>query len=259
MRYLAVFTIFVLIACASASVKVFDTPEDQFEYAKKLFDQEKYVQATEAFQTVLYRFYGTSLADSVSYYTGMCYFEQEEYIVAVAEFKRLMINYPNSPLADDAHYMVAKCYFMDSPDNVGLEQDGVKDAIRTIENFFEDFPDSPYRSNARTLLDSCYARLAEKDFRNGEVYYRIGDLRAARIYLEEVVTKYSIPRWVGRALYRLAEIDFKQKDYENAKAKLNNFLNNFPRHEWAERATDKLQEVEKKLEETRLSRDDDTE
>jgi len=239
----------VLLACAPGKVKLFDRPEDQYEYAKMLYVKGNYYLATEAFQTVIFRFHGTSLADSVTFYMGMCYYNQEDYILAVGEFKRLRLNYPNSPLADDAHYMTARSYFLDSPGNVGLEQDGVKDAIREIENFFEDFPNSAFRQNARELLDSCYCRLAHKDYKNGEVYYKIGDYQAARIYLEDVVTKYSCSEWVGKSLYRLGEIDYKEENYKDSRAKFKNFLNAFPEHEWAGRAAKRLEKVEEKLNE----------
>jgi len=249
MRYLIIFLFLVLSACASTSVRVFDTPEDQYEYARGLYDQEKFGSAVEAFQTVIFRFHGTSLADSVTYYMGMCYYNMKDYILAIGEFKRLQINYPSSPLADDADYMVSYCYFFDAPRSIGLEQDGIKDAIRSIQNFFEDFPDSPYRDNARRLLDSCYARQAHKDYKNGDVYYRIGDYRAARIYLEDLVIKHqeTSPGWVSKALFRLAQIDFRENKYEDSKAKYTNFLNTFPEHEWHSKAVKNLEKVEAKL------------
>ena len=247
MKYAITFLMIMLLACASGKVKIFDNPEDQFEYAKMLYEKGDYYLAAEAFQTVIFRFHGTSLADSVTFYMGMCYYNQEDYLLAVGELKRLRLNYPNSPLADDAHYMIAKSYFQDAPNNIGLEQDGIKDAIREIENFFEDFPNSPFHQNARVLLDSCYCREAHKNYQNGEVYYKLGDYRAAKVYLEDVVTKYSCNEWVGKALYRLAEIDCKQENFSESKAKLKNFLNAFPDHEWAGKAAKKLEDVEKKI------------
>ena len=257
MRYLATFLTILIIACAAGNVKVFDTPEDQYEYAKKLYQAEKYDQAIEAFQTVIFRFHGTSLADSVTFYLGMCYFNQDEFILGVGEFRRLMTNYPTSPLADQAHYLIARSYFEDSPNNVGLEQDGVKKAIQTIDNFLEDFPDSPYRPNARTLLDSCHARLAAKDFKNGMVYFKISDFRAARVYFEGVVTTYSIPEWVGKSLFMLAEIDQKQGKYDDAKAKLKNLMTAFPEHEWIEKAKKEYEKVLAKADEQQQSSTDE--
>lgn len=247
MRYVAVFFAIILVACASSNVKVFDTPDDQFEYAKKLYEQGKYADAQQAFQTVIFRFHGTSLSDSVVFYMGMCHYSDKEYVLAVGEFNRLVQNYPTSPLADEAQYMVAKAYFEDAPNNVGLEQDEIKDAIRITQNFLEDYPNSPYRANARILLDSCNARLAEKDYKNGMVYYKIGDRRAARIYFEDVVTSYTVPEWVGKALFMIAEIDLKEKKYDDAEAKLKNFINAFPKHEWIEKAKKKYAEIEQKI------------
>jgi len=256
MKYaIAIFLLLILVilACAPGEVKIYDSPGDQYEYAKKLYEEKEYDMAAEAFQTVIFRFHGTSLADSVTYYVGMCYYSQKDYILAVSEWKRLRSNYPNSPLADDAHYMIAKSYFMDSPKNVGLEQDAIKDAIREVDNFFEDFPNSPYRQNARDLLDSCYGRIAHKDYENGEVYYKLNDYPAAKVYFEEVVTKHSKSKWVGKALFRLAEIDMKQKKYDDSKAKFTNFLNAFPNHEWVEKANKKLKKVEELISEQKSS------
>jgi outer membrane protein assembly factor BamD len=247
MKYAITIFILLLLACASGKVEIYDTPGDQYEYAKKLYAEESYTSAAEAFQTVIFRFHGTSLADSVTYYIGMCYYNQKDYILAVSEYKRLRSNYPNSPLADDAHYMIAKSYFMDSPNNVGLEQDAIKDAIREVDNFFEDFPNSPFRQNARDLLDSCYSRIAHKDYENGEVYFKLSDYRAAKVYFEEVVTKHNKSKWVGKALFRLAEIDMKEKNYDDSKTKFTNFLNAFPDHEWAEKAKNKLNKVQEKI------------
>jgi len=258
MRLFLSFCIMAVLACSTATVKLFDTPEDQFEYARMLYDKGKYTLAAEAFQTVIFRFHGTSLADSVAFYSGMCYYNLKDYIVAIPEFQRLLVNYPSSPLADQAHYLIAKCYFLDAPHDIGLEQDGVDKAITEIENFFEDFPNSGYRQNASDLLDSCYARLAKKDYRNGEVYYKIGDYRAARIYFENVVIKYSLPEWVGKSLYRLAEIDCKEKHYEDARAKLENLINKFPQHEWLAKAKAKLAEVEQKAAELSANKNEKT-
>ncbi len=249
MRYLVILLLLLTLACAAGQVKMFDTDRDQFEYARKLYREGNYTLAAEAFQTVIFRFHGTKLADSVAFYIGMSYFNNEDYILAVGEFKRLIANYPTSPLADQAMLMAGRSYFESAPDNIGLEQDELKDAVRTLENFQEDFPNSAFRQNAREILDSCYGRMAHKDYQNGETYFRIGDLRAARIYFEDVVTTYQIPKWRAKALYRLAEIDIKQKEFSDARDKLKNFLNAFPDHEWAEKARGKLADMEKKINE----------
>ena len=45
----------------------------------------------------------------------------------------------------------------------------------------------------------------------------------------------------------MTEIDCKQENFSESKAKLKNFLNAFPEHEWAGKAAKKLEDVEKKI------------
>jgi outer membrane protein assembly factor BamD (BamD/ComL family) len=139
--------------------------------------------------------------------------------------------------------MIGKCYYLAAPDNVGLDQSETHTAIAELENFIEDFPLSPLIGEAEELLGKCRDQIAEKTYKNGEQYYKMGNHRSARVYLETVVTDYESNEWRGCALYLLASIDEKQEKYEDAATKLNNLLEAFPGHKWEKKARSKLEDV----------------
>lgn len=242
----AAITLF-LIGCSSTTVVRKDNAEDQYEKAMELYNDGKYYQASEAFRLLLFNFSGVGYIDSVQYYLGMCYYNDQDYILAVAEFRRLTRNFPSSPLADDAQLMIGKCYYHSAPENVGLDQSDTYSAINELENFMEDFPKSPLLDEAEELLAECRARIAKKTFKNGEQYFRMGVYESARIYLEQVVTEFDSPEWQGCALYLLACVDEKEEKYEDASAKLQNLLSEFPGHKWQDKAKEKLEDIQSQL------------
>lgn len=241
---LIVILMIVAVGCSRVGNVKRANADDQYAVAKKLYEEEKYYHAAEAFRLLIFNFSGVSYIDSVQYYLGMCYYNDKDYILAVSEFRRLMKNFPYSPLADDAQLKIGECYFKNAPDNVGLDQSDTYAAISELENFIEDYPNSPLIVDAAELLEQCRARIAEKTFRNGEQYFKMGNYRSARIYLEKVVTDFESPEWRGCALYRLAQIDLKQEKYEDAAAKLSNLISTFPGHKWENDARDLLREVQ---------------
>ncbi len=219
------------------------TAEEQYEVAKRLYDNGKYYHASEAFRLVIFNFSGVSYIDTVQYYLGMCYYNDDDYILAVAEFRRLTKSFPYSPLADDGQLMIGRCYLHASPENVGLDQTDTYTAITELENFLEDYPSSPLVPEADSLLAIAQGKIAKKNFKNGEQYYKMGNYASARIYLESVVTDFTSPEWRGCALYLLASIDEKEDKLEDARAKLVNMLQTFPDHKWGKKARSKLNSI----------------
>jgi len=236
-------TLFGIVGCSQIGSTRKSTADEQYEAAKSLYDRGKYYHAAEAFRLLIFNFSGVSYIDTVQNYLGMCYYNDEDYILAVAEFRRLTKSFPNSPLADDAQLMIARCYLKAAPDDVGLDQTDTYTAISELENFVEDYPDSPSIAEATALLEDARGKIAEKTFKSGEQYYKMGNYPSSRIYLESVVTDFTTAEWRGCALYLLAVIDQKEDKPEDARAKLTNLLREFPEHKWADKAKSKLRSL----------------
>lgn len=210
-----------------------------FEVGKRLYEEGKHTRATEYLQAVVFNFPGNSVVDTAQYYLGLNYFSNEDYELAAVEFNRLAINYPSSVFFENAVFMRAVSYYEATPDHYGLDQSDLVTALRQLNEFVIDFPESELVPDARKYISAGRSRLAHKAYEAGLVYERIGAPKAAKIYYQRVVDDYTDTEWAAKATYRLAMMDMRLKNYADARRQFENFAAVFPDHEWAGEAREK--------------------
>lgn len=228
---------FMLGGCAAKRASVESDARGEYDLAMKKYQSQHYDDAILEFQKVLYNYPGLSYVDSVQYWFAMSYYGREDYHLAIPEFRRLITNFPNSELIDDAGFMIGKSYFDAAPKDVGLDQADTDNAIKELTAYLEDYPSSPRRKEGELLLSQAIEKMAEKEFRAGRQYFRMGNLVSARLYLEDVVKEHPEAKCVPEALFLLAKIDEKQKLYGDARDKLTNLIKTFPDSEFAAKAS----------------------
>jgi outer membrane protein assembly factor BamD len=234
------------LGCGPKSPKVVLDAEDQYAVAKREFDQENWDKAAVELQKVVFNYPGAGFIDSAQYLLGMTYFNQEEYPSAIVELNKLQVSYPTSKLADDAAFMVAKSDLEMSP-KAELGQENTQRALDGLRNFLDDYPESDRREEAAELLIKARAKLAEKTYKNGYLYYRLGHYESALLYLEKVLNDYHDTGWVPDAQFQIAEVRYKEKKYDQAKEEYQSFLQDFPDHKLAEKAKKRVKKIESKL------------
>jgi len=243
----AVLIVALIAGCSGVTMKNYPTAEEQYQQSLKEFQKKHYIKAIDGFQKVVYNFSGASMVDSAQYYIAMSQFKQREYYLAAAEFERLVNTYPGSSFVDEAQYMSGLCYFKSAPGNYGLDQTELTKAIGTLEDFITDYPESDAAPEARATIDLARDRLARKHYESGRMYYRLGYYKSASIYFQTVIDDYTDTEWAARSFYYMAEIELKEKHYQDAQTKFNHFLVVYGDHEYAKKAKDKLAEIDKHL------------
>jgi outer membrane protein assembly factor BamD len=237
----------VIAGCAARQALVMTDARTQYESSLALYNQGKYDDAVLELQKLLFNYPGLSYIDSVDYYLGMAYAGQEDYHLGIAEFRHLISNFPSSQLIDDAQYMIGKCYFDAAPKAIGLDQSDTESAVKELTAYLEDYPTSDRLKDAELLLSKAIDKTVEKQFRSGRQYYRMGNRISARLYLEDVIKEYGESRFVPEALFILAKIDQKEEKYVDARDKLNNLINAFPKSEFADKAAKLKPDIEAKI------------
>ncbi len=245
-----------LWGCGGPKMHLVDDPRLLFDQGMNDFQNKKYLSAIEKFQQLVYNFPGAVFVDSAQFFLAQSYFGNDEYELAAVEYNRLVSNYPQSELYDDAQYMTGLCYFKNTPQNYGLDQEDLKLAIAALNNFMLDNPESDLVPDAKDIILKARTRLAHKDYASGVMYTKMYDLKAARIYFQQVIDEYTDTEYAGMALFQLAEIDYKEKDYQSASDRLNHFLNIYENSELAARARDLLEEITLKTAKAQASDDE---
>jgi outer membrane protein assembly factor BamD len=247
-KYITLFTLVLLIAlssCGKKPHKVLSAPE-QFLRAKELYDRGKYYNAQLEFENLIYAYPGNTVIDTAQFYLAMCYYNRKDYGLAAGEFNRLLASYPASAFADDAQYYVGMSHYKMSP-KYSLDQTESYQAIDEFNQLFSNYPGSPLVKEARERVRELENKLAEKAFKAGELYLKMGNYKSALTYFSYVRDNYPATDWAVKSFYYTGEAQFKMEDYKDAKDTFEKFLQGFSGHELADKAENKLKEVNKKI------------
>jgi len=239
-----IFLIF-LGGCASKIALVPRTAEQQFKIAQEKYQQKKYDEAINEFYKLIFSHPGASFIDSAQFYLGLCYYWQEDFSLAIAEFKKLLSSFPTSQLADDVEYYIPLCNYHMSLKSV-LDQENTQLAIEGFRNFLDYYSNSPYVPRAKRYLSKARNKLAEKTYKNGYIYAKLGQYEAALIYLNEVLDKYYDTQWAGKSLFKIAEIHQKRGELSKALERYKELVEKFPQDQKVEETKERIKELEGK-------------
>ncbi len=244
---LGIMALLMISGCTSNKTKMVSTVDEQFLLAKGEYDKGKFFNSIDAFQRVIFNFPGATVVDTAQYYLAHSYYGNKEYELAAVEFNRLLANYPRSAFTDDAQYMVGECYMKNSPKHYSLDQEDLKRSIVAMEDFIIDNPDSPLKADAQASILEARTKLARKEFENGVTYFKIYSYEASRVYFQKVIDEYTDTEYASKALFKIAESFYKQKNYTESKIKFDSFLNLYPDDELIEKTRQYLGKMSDKL------------
>lgn len=136
-------------------------------------------------------------------------------------------------------------------------EDGFYDvAMRYINQFLKDYPQTTKRSEAKLLLGQCYffkgqylkafdtfqtleAQPGYQDailFWLAETYLKGKDYAQAKERYQKILNIYPGSDYAPQAFYALAWIEFETNSFDNAQEKFKSFVSQFPSHQLAEDA-----------------------
>jgi len=221
------------------------TPEEQFIYAKRLFDRKDYYNARIQFTRLVLANPGASIVESAQYYLSETYFKMKEYIVAAAEYEKLIRRMPDSHLIDDARYKIGLCYFELAP-GYGLDQEYTKKAITQFELFLEDYPDSDLVPKVEQKMKECQDKLARKEYKTGELYRKMNYYRAALISYNLVLEEHPESPYVDDALYWKGYSQLRLRQWDGAVESFTLLRQEFPASPYQDEVDRRIAEAREK-------------
>ena len=139
---------------------------------------------------------------------GLAYKDISDYDNAIMMFKDIIDKYPNSELIDKARYQLAKC-----SKEVSLKADYDQTPTVIAREEFEDFikkhPESDLSDEAKGIIDKLKHKEAQNAYNIAEFYENRRVLESAVIYYRDIVQNYPDTEWAQKAMERLSEIEKK--------------------------------------------------
>jgi outer membrane protein assembly factor BamD len=182
----------------------------------------KWSTAVEAFEQFTLQFPTNPRHQEARFRLGEAYIGKKEYITATTELARLATDYPAGNYADDSRLKICEAYYKLSPKSQ-LDQQYTRAAVDHCQALEAYYPNSEYVAQTRRMAQEMINKLADKDYRAGEYYFKRGAVDSAILYYESTLNEFptssSAPRSLLRLFQAYTNLGYKE-EADGAKARL---------------------------------------
>ena len=212
-------------------------PEYKLRMAEQYYVKKKYHFAQAIYEDIMPNFRGTPLFEDIYYKYAYCAYYQKDYLNAENLFKSFLEAFPNSTKAEELDYMRAYCYYKMSP-KVALDQTNTVKAVGMFQTFINTHPNSPRNKEATQIIDICRDKLEEKERLAAQLYYDVGQFRAAGVAYTSLLNNFpdadkadEYKLMVIKSYFKFAELSVEEKKaerFEQVIQECNDFTDRFP-------------------------------
>jgi len=147
-------------------------------------------------------------ADLAKYKAGLCYKDIQDYDSAILMFKDVIDRYPNSSVIDKARFQLAECSKLLTV-KPAYDQTPTNLARKEFEDFLKKHPESDMAHDAKQVVDKLKSREAENAYETGKFYEARRVPKSALIYYKDIVQNYPDTEWAKKAQERIDELEKK--------------------------------------------------
>lgn len=243
-RILTVLTGVLLLSSCSEYQRALKNPDPnyKFEFAKRAFEQKKYVQSYTLLRDVVTQLKGSDRAEESLYLLGLSYFENKEYPEAAEFFKTYYQRYPKGKFTELARYYAGYAYYLDSPEPQ-LDQSETIKAIEELQGFLDYFPRSDKVPLAQNAIFEMQDKLTLKELQNAQLYYNLGtymgnNYESAIITAKNAIKEYPYSKYkeelemlVLKARYQEANLSIDERKADRFRDVIDeyySFIGNYP-------------------------------
>jgi len=233
------FTGILLSSCSKGISKLLKNPDPAYKLrmAEQFFVKKQYTKAQQVYEDVMPYYKASKEFEDIYYKYAYCAYHLGDFMNAENLFKSYLEIFPNSTKAEEVDYMRAYSYYKQSP-KPDLDQTSTIKAMGMMQTFINTHPGSPRNKEATEIIDICRAKLELKDFKSAQLYYDIGQFRAAGVAFTALMNSYpeslrgdEYKLMIIKSYYRFAELSIEEKKVERFEQVINEcyeFTDRFP-------------------------------
>ncbi len=217
------------------------TKSKDYDYKLKMADEYfakgKYKIAQQLYEELFPVFKGTVKFEELYYKDAYCFYYMKEYADAENLFKGFLEVFPNSAKAEEVDYLRSFCFYKQSP-KLELEQVNTVKAMGMMQTFINTHPGSARNKEASDIIDKCRAKLEMKEHRAAELYYNMGQYRAAALAYANLTNNYpesakgeEYKLKMVKAYYKFAKLSYEEKQierFEKVITEYEDFVDRYP-------------------------------
>ncbi|MGC4038153.1 MAG: outer membrane protein assembly factor BamD [Chitinophagaceae bacterium] len=239
MRLFYLVALSVLLVSCHGINKILKNPDPNYKLrmAEQYYVKKEYNYAQQLFEDIMPFFKTGKEFEDIYYKYAYCAYYQHDYQNAENLFKTFLEIFPNSTRSEEMDYMHAYCYYKQSP-KAELDQTNTIKAMGMLQIFMNQHPGSARSKDAADLIQICRDKLETKDYLSAQLYFDIGQFRAASVAFNSLISSYpettkgdEYKMMNIKSYYKYAEMSIGEKKperYEQVIADCNDFIDRYP-------------------------------
>ncbi len=212
-------------------------PAYKLRIAEQYFVDKKYSKAQQVFEDIMPYYKTSKEFEDIYYKYAFCAYYQQDYLNAENLYKGFLEIFPNSVKAEEMDFMRADCFYQMSA-KPELDQTNTIKAMGMMQTFVNTHPGSTRNKQATGIIDICRNKLETKDYKSAQLYYDLGQFRAAGVAFTTLLNAYAessqadeYKLMIIKSYYRFAELSVEEKKTERFEQVINEcreFAERFP-------------------------------
>ena len=239
MRILLFFSVLICLSSCHGISKILKNPDPHYKLrmAEQYFVKKKYNKAQVIYEDVMPYYKTRAEFQDIYYKYAYCAYYQADYMNAENLYKSFLEIFPNSPKSEEVDYMRAFSYYKQSP-KPELDQTNTIKAMGMMQTFINTHPGSAKNKEAQEIIDACRRKLEIKDFKSAQLYFDMGQFRAAGVAFGTLLNGYpeslradEYKLMIIKSYYRYAEMSVEEKKperFEQVIDECHDFVDRFP-------------------------------
>jgi len=214
----------------------------KFDYAKRAYDQKKFLQASTILNDIVTPLRGGPKGEEALFLLAMSYYENKDYINSALYFKTYYNRYPKGKYAELSRFYSGYGYYLDSPDPQ-LDQTNTVKAIEELQGFLDYFPKSDRVTVAQNAIFEMQDKLTLKELQNAQLYYNLGNYMGNNYESAIIVSQNALKTYPYSKYKEDFELLILKSKYQEARQSINerqadryrdvvdeyySFINNYP-------------------------------
>lgn len=239
MKFFAVILLSVFLISCTGINKVLKNkdPHYKLRMAEQYFAKKKYNYAQQLYEDVMPYFKTGPEFEDIYYKYAYTAYYQRDFLNAENLFKTYLEIFPNSSRAEEVDYMRAYTFYRQSP-KPELDQTNTIKAMGMMQTFINTHPGSARNKEAAEIIEICRQKLETKDFKAAQLYFDLGQYRAAAVAFATLLNSYpesgkgdTYKLMTIKSYYRYAEMSVPEKKaerFEKVIEEFHDFTDRFP-------------------------------
>ncbi len=182
--------IILFTGCAAKNeVDMMDDLGAHFEKGMTWFEKGKYEKARSEFDFIVMNNPGSQMAVEAQYYLAESLFQMEKFIEASVAFEQYIRYSNNLEKIEKSRYRICECAIETSM-SYQKDQASTMKALDLLQEFIEDFPMSEFVDDAYSKINEIRNKLARKKYETARLYLKLEEYDSALIYFNQVLENY---------------------------------------------------------------------